>query len=50
MCNSFKNGDYALIEFKLSMENIDYGAKNLLKLNELIKKNIKEKKITYERT
>ncbi len=40
-----KNGDYALIEFKLGRDNIDCGAKNLLKLNELIKKNIKEKKL-----
>ncbi len=38
-----KNGDYALIEFKLGKNNIDYGAKNLLKLDKLIKKNIKEK-------
>ncbi len=40
-----KNGDYALIEFKLGRDKIDYGAKNLLKLKKLIKKNIKEKNL-----
>ena len=43
-----KNGDYALIEFKLGKNNIDYGAKNLLKLDELIKKNIKEKNLNMK--
>ena len=38
-----KNGDYALIEFKLGRDNIDYGAKNLLKLKDLIRKSIAEK-------
>ncbi|HIH35380.1 MAG TPA: ATP-binding protein [Methanosphaera sp.] len=40
-----KNGDYALIEFKLGRDKIDYGAENLLKLDKLIKKNIKEKNL-----
>lgn len=43
-----KNGDYALIEFKLGRESIDYGAKNLLKLRDLIKKNIKEKNLSMK--
>ena len=40
-----KNGDYALIEFKLGRNNIDQGAINLLKLENLIKRNIKEKNL-----
>ena len=36
------DGRYALIEFKLDSDEIDKGAKNLLKLNSLIKKNAKE--------
>jgi len=43
-----KNGDYALIEFKLGRNNIDYGAENLLKLDKLIKKNIKEKDLNMK--
>lgn len=40
-----RNGDYALIEFKLGNKEIDKGAKNLLKLNDLIKtKNMREPK------
>lgn len=40
-----RNGDYALIEFKLGNKEIDKGAKNLLELNDLIKtKNIREPK------
>jgi len=40
-----RNGDYALIEFKLGNKEIDKGAKNLLELNDLIKtKNMREPK------
>lgn len=38
-------GDYALIEFKLGSDEIEKGAKNLLKLKNLLKeKNFKEPK------
>lgn len=37
-----ENGDYALIEFKLGRTKIDEGAKNLIKLNNLIEKKIIE--------
>lgn len=43
-----KDGRYALIEFKLGNKEIEKGAKNLLKLEKLIKKSIKNKKITIE--
>ncbi|MBR0059071.1 MAG: ATP-binding protein [Methanobrevibacter sp.] len=40
-----ENGDYALIEFKLGSDEIEKGAKNLLKLRNLLKeKNFKEPK------
>ena len=39
---TLKNEDYALIEFKLGSTKIEKGAKNLLKLDKLIKKNISE--------
>ena len=40
-----ENGDYALIEFKLGSDEIEKGAKNLLKLKNLLKeKNFKEPK------
>lgn len=42
------DGRYALIEFKLGDREIDKGAKNLLKLKDLIKKSIKNKKIDLE--
>ena len=38
------NGDYALIEFKLGSAEEEKGAKNLLKLDKLIKQKIKEGK------
>ena len=38
------NGNYALIEFKLGTREIDKGAKNLLKLQDIIKNKIKEGK------
>ncbi len=40
-----KNEDYALIEFKLGSNKIDEGAENLLKLEGLIKRNIREKNL-----
>ena len=39
---TLKNEDYALIEFKLGSTKIEKGAKNLLKLDSLIKKTISE--------
>lgn len=42
------DGRYALIEFKLGNREIDKGAKNLIKLKDLIKKSIKNKKIDLE--
>lgn len=39
---TLKNEDYALIEFKLGTTKIEKGAKNLLKLNRIIKKTISE--------
>lgn len=39
---TLKNEDYALIEFKLGSTKIEKGAKNLLKLDHLIKKTISE--------
>lgn len=42
------DGRYALIEFKLGNKEIDKGAENLLKLKELIKKSVKNKKIDLE--
>ena len=39
---TLKNEDYALIEFKLGSTKIEKGAKNLLKLDNLIKKTISE--------
>lgn len=39
---TLKNEDYALIEFKLGSTKIEKGAKNLLKLDKLIKKTISE--------
>ncbi|MDR0911419.1 MAG: DUF4143 domain-containing protein [Methanobrevibacter sp.] len=43
-----RDGRYALIEFKLGSSEIEKGAKNLLKLDKLIKKNIKEKKLNIK--
>lgn len=40
------NGEYALIEFKLGSSEIEKGAKNLLKLDKLIKDKKLEKKIS----
>lgn len=40
-----KDGKYALIEFKLGSSGIEQGAKNLIKLDNLIKKRIKEDKL-----
>ena len=42
------DGRYALIEFKLGNREIDKGAENLLKLKELIRKSVKNKKIDLE--
>lgn len=39
------NGDYGLIEIKLGKNKIDEGAKNLLKLKQLIKEKKKERKV-----
>ena len=39
---TLKNEDYALIEFKLGSKKIEKGAKNLLKLDKIIKKTITE--------
>ena len=41
-----KDGRYGLIEFKLGGDEIDKGAENLLSLKKLIKKSIKEKKLS----
>ena len=35
-----ENGDYALIDFKLGSRNIDEGAKNLVKLDSIIKEEV----------
>ena len=43
------NGDYALIEFKLGSSKIDEGAKNLLKLNDLIETQIKENNLNINK-
>ena len=43
-----RDGRYALIEFKLGSNGIESGAKNLIKLDTLIKKNIKEKKLNIK--
>ena len=43
-----KDGRYALIEFKLGSNGIEKGAENLIKLNNLIKKHIKEKKLNMK--
>ena len=43
-----RDGRYAIIEFKLGSNGIENGAKNLIKLDNLIKKNIKEKKLNIE--
>jgi hypothetical protein len=42
------DGRYALIEFKLGSREIEKGAENLLKLKELIKKSVENKKIDLE--
>ena len=42
------DGRYALIEFKLGNREIDKGAENLLKLKDLIKKSVEDKKIDLE--
>ena len=42
------DGRYALIEFKLGEREIEKGAKNLLKLKELIKRSVENKKIDLE--
>ena len=42
------DGRYALIEFKLGHKEIDKGAENLLKLKELIRKSVEDKKIDLE--
>lgn len=42
------DGRYALIEFKLGNREIDKGAGNLLKLKDLIKKSVENKKIDLE--
>ena len=39
---TLKNEDYALIEIKLGSKKIEKGAENLLKLDKIIKKTIKE--------
>ena len=39
------DGRYALIEFKLGNKEIDKGAKNLIKLKNLVKQSVKDKKI-----
>lgn len=43
-----KDGRYALIEFKLGSSGIEKGAKNLIRLDNLIKKNIKENKLNIK--
>jgi len=43
-----KNGDYAFIEFKLGSSEIEKAAKNLLKLDKAIKKEINENKVNIK--
>ncbi|MCL2116093.1 MAG: DUF4143 domain-containing protein [Methanobrevibacter sp.] len=43
-----KDGRYALIEFKLGSSEIEKGAKNLIKLDNLIKKHIREDKLNIK--
>ncbi|MEA4957831.1 hypothetical protein SDC9_46168 [bioreactor metagenome] len=43
-----KDGRYALIEFKLGSNGLEKGAKNLIKLDNLIKKDIKEGKLNIK--
>jgi predicted AAA+ superfamily ATPase len=43
-----KDGRYALIEFKLGSNEIEKGAKNLIKLDKLIKKNIQSKNLNIK--
>jgi predicted AAA+ superfamily ATPase len=43
-----KDGRYALIEFKLGSSGIEKGAKNLIKLDSLIKKSIRENKLNIK--
>ncbi|MDR2624644.1 MAG: DUF4143 domain-containing protein [Methanobrevibacter sp.] len=43
-----KDGRYALIEFKLGGNGIEKGAKNLIKLDTLIKKHIREDKLNIK--
>ena len=42
------DGRYALIEFKLGNKEIDKGAKNLLKLKDLVKESVRDKKIDLD--
>ncbi|GAA5819668.1 MAG: ATP-binding protein [Methanobrevibacter sp. CfCl-M3] len=44
-----RDGRYALIEFKLGSKEIEKGAKNLIKLDSLIKKNINENKLNIKK-
>lgn len=44
-----KDGRYALIEFKLGSKGIEKGAKNLIKLDNLIKKRINEDKLNLKK-
>lgn len=44
-----KNGDYALIEFKLGNAYIDEGAKHLLKLKNILEENINEKNLKMKK-
>jgi len=43
-----RDGRYALIEFKLGGDEIEKGAKNLIKLNNLIKENIKKSNLNIK--
>lgn len=43
-----KDGRYALLEFKLGSTNIEKGANNLIKLDNLIKKHIKENNLNIK--
>lgn len=43
-----KDGKYALIEFKLGSSGIEQGAKNLIKLDNLIRERIKEDKLNIK--
>ena len=43
-----RDGRYGLIEFKLGRMGIEEGSKNLIKLDNLIKKNIKEKNLNLK--